>query len=144
MPLLEVFQAIEWHAEALELPDRTTYFIHPLCTLNQNVIDCQPHKIMEEVTDAIVLAVNEDVSQRWKGRGMSLWCIFEVSLAESFRLPWDIACETGAIATQRPFSNRKWECGSFDPDIAANLNSVAAECEKAKCLHFESYTRLQQ
>ena len=56
-------------------------------------------------------------------------------MADQRGLPWDVACSTGAIATSRPFVGSKWECGSFNVNIARTISKVNFRFEEARCTH---------
>ena len=128
MLLIDFFKSIEWHAEAHGLSDRTTYFVQALCNLNPapEVYDLRPgacEETMRATTEGVLMVVNESLSAQWRQNPhkQSLWCFYELWLAEQQGLAWDIACNTGISATSRPLANAKWEVGDFDPRIAEHL-----------------------
>ncbi|CAB9516854.1 Ankyrin repeat [Seminavis robusta] len=136
--LVDVFKAIEWHAEALGLSDRTIYYIHGFSLLS---VEDDPGEarlgytedIMPFTTEGVLLLANERLSKRWSEdrAKQSLWCFYELWSADQFGLPWDIACSSGILATTRPFANSKWEVGTFNPKIAENLARMSFDAEMA-------------
>jgi hypothetical protein len=143
MLLVDVFSAIEWHAEALCLSDRSTYYIHGLCLLNPesrhdadfNRVNFGPlecEDVMHDTSEGVLMLVGEDLEKCWKENGPSLWCLYELWLADQYyELPWDVACCTGICATSRPFVNKKWECGTFNPKIAKTFAETTFQAEDA-------------
>ncbi|CAB9521248.1 KN motif and ankyrin repeat domains [Seminavis robusta] len=134
MLLKDAFKAIEWHAEALRLSDRTTYFVFSLALLSGIRREGSNETVMEATTGGLILLMSEDISRQWVDgpSGQSLWSFYELWLADQCGLPWDVVCSTGAIATSRPFATSKWEVGSFSPVIAENLASVEVDASEAR------------
>lgn len=148
MPLTEMFEAIEWHAEARSLSDRATYYIDALCrTSSKHLSPLESlDPLRSDVTlvsgDAIramdqssgfVLAFSRRTATRWKDGKPSLWMLYETFRAQELNLGWDLASTSGALATMRPFDNGCWAFGAFDTDIAQSLSTVAVEADKCTC-----------
>ena len=148
MPLTDMFEAIEWHAEARSLSDRATYYIDALCRTSSKRLSPLESldPLRSDVTlvsgDAIramdqssgfVLAFSRRTATRWKDGKPSLWMLYETFRAQELNLGWDLASTSGALATMRPFDNGCWAFGAFDTDIAQSLSTVAVEADKCTC-----------
>jgi len=115
----DTMAAIEWHAEALCLPDTTTYWLHGLALRHSfephGSLDIL-HTVLTKHAEGLVLVV--DQSAKVLERSMPA---FEVHVAVTNSLRFDILTPSGALATTRPFHGGSWEVGDFDPDIASKV-----------------------
>jgi len=141
MPLTEMFEAIEWHAEARSLSDRATYYIDALCRTSSKHLNpfsdatkfCGDATRAMDQSSGFVLAFSRRTATRWKEGKPSLWMLYETFRAQELNLGWDLASTSGALATMRPFDNGCWAFGAFDTDIAQSLSTVAVEADKCIC-----------
>jgi len=104
---------------ALCLPDTTTYWLHGLALRHSfephGSLDIL-HTVLTKHAEGLVLVV--DQSAKVLERSMPA---FEVHVAVTNSLRFDILTPSGALATTRPFHGGSWEVGDFDPDIASKL-----------------------
>lgn len=115
--------ALEWHAEARQLPDSTAFFIVPFM-LDPDEAD-RPEEtrwtklnpptekvIQEHVVGQIMLI--DDKATVLK-RCIPAW---EAYKGINKGLTFDLAAASGALATTSPFANRAWEFGDVDAELA--------------------------
>ncbi|KAJ1637908.1 hypothetical protein T492DRAFT_947751 [Pavlovales sp. CCMP2436] len=136
--LHEVFSAIEWHAEAHDAPDRTTYLVHMLAVGDRNRTKGavkSVEKTISVVAEGVMLVLDHEVSKKWATDSVSLWSIFELWVAEKLRLPLTLACSSGALATTRPFPGGLWEVGEFDVDVAWNMAKTRVSLDRLQVTH---------
>ena len=146
MPLTEMFDAIEWHAEARSLSDRATYYIDAFCRVaaetgahfvrldSGEILNTDAQKAMHH-SSGFVLVLSRKTAKKWKDGTPSLWMLFEAFGAQELNLGWDLASTTGALATMRPFDNGCWAFGAFDFEIAHSLSNLAIQADKCTCSH---------
>ena len=143
MPLAEMFDAIEWHAEARSLSDRATYYIDALCRvqadhlnlerlLRNNMLATDAQRAMDQ-SSGYVLVLSRRTAKRWKEGKPSLWMLYEAFCAQELNLGWDLASTTGTLATMRPFDNGCWAFGAFDSVAAQSLSTLAVKAESLHC-----------
>ena len=145
MPLSEMFDSIEWHAEARSLSDRATYFIDALCRVQSDkvnlnrlgsldILESEAQQALAQ-SSGYVLVFSRKTAERWKDSRPSLWMLFEAFRAQELNLGWDLASTTGTLATMRPFDNGCWAFGAFDAETAESLSTLAIQAESCICSH---------
>jgi len=115
--------ALEWHAEARQLPDSAVYFIVPFMLDPDDANRPEETKftrrrpctrdVLEKHAIGVVMLVDNEASVL--KRCIPAW---EAHCGISLGLCFDMAAASGALATTKPFSNNAWEFGEFDADIA--------------------------
>lgn len=134
LKLVDIFAAIEWHAEARGLPDRATYYINGLCRQAvKTTADTQ--QIIGETSTCLLVILDNTQAKKWHDGALSLFCLFELFLAYKRKLGMDFACSTGTVATNHPFESKAWAHGDFDKDVAWNLAQVDVKVAKTICTH---------
>lgn len=137
--LISLFAAIEKHAEAHLLPERTTYYVDSLCRRRgeiSNAAEVSAEKTQRLVSNTgrgVLLILDRPTSMMWKTNVASLWCLYELFFADRQGLLWDIACGDGVIAMRAPLASNRWVSGKFDATIAWNLCRIRVKAEAAKC-----------
>eukprot|EP00928_Gymnodinium_smaydae_P032365 TRINITY_DN23461_c0_g1_i2.p1 TRINITY_DN23461_c0_g1~~TRINITY_DN23461_c0_g1_i2.p1 ORF type:complete len:834 (-),score=82.75 TRINITY_DN23461_c0_g1_i2:157-2523(-) len=127
--------AIEWHAEAREVPDSTSYWIDLFaenqCDEEDNfvvagpgslVYDSSVARVIQDVVIGIVLVLDE------KGTTLQLGSnLYEMHLAIESSQSVDLLGSKGAIATTRPFPDGRWLHGDIDHRLADSAMNVDVE-----------------
>ena len=130
IPLVEMFDAIEWHAEARSLPDRATYFVDALCQGPED----RPNPLGTVGAGVgFVLVLGAKVMELWEAEKPSLWMLYEIFQAQELGLSWDLTSVTGTLATTRPFDNGCWAFGAFDPTVAQRLLKFDFRASACRC-----------
>jgi len=136
MPLQDLMEAINWHADARELADTTSYWISLLARNYHQGLQ------MATSTTALTKALKRrdanaslksaagfvlvlDPHGHWAKRGTT---VLEAYLAIDYYKSFDLLTAKGAIATTRPFYGGTWMFGEFDEAIA----SVALDFDVTK------------
>eukprot|EP00658_Telonema_sp_P-2_P066886 TRINITY_DN55848_c0_g1_i1.p1 TRINITY_DN55848_c0_g1~~TRINITY_DN55848_c0_g1_i1.p1 ORF type:complete len:318 (-),score=40.74 TRINITY_DN55848_c0_g1_i1:259-1212(-) len=123
-PFKLTMSAIEWHAEALLLPDTTVYWIDVFAfnwhdpsrdQHRYNVEEAAFHRVLADAT-GLVVVLDRDASAM--GRA---WVVLELYTALALKKSVDLLCDTGCVATTRPFAAGVWEFGDFDHEIASRM-----------------------
>eukprot|EP00931_Biecheleriopsis_adriatica_P124358 TRINITY_DN9948_c0_g1_i4.p1 TRINITY_DN9948_c0_g1~~TRINITY_DN9948_c0_g1_i4.p1 ORF type:complete len:824 (-),score=147.49 TRINITY_DN9948_c0_g1_i4:137-2608(-) len=123
MNLGYVMSAIDYYAEARQLPDSWMFYIEVLAW------DGKPKEERANgYATAIDLMKECDSMLAIMDSGLSsvnrLWRLFEFELASRCSLGMYMSCSTGVIACNRPFPDRYWVFGDFDPGIARLLQNI--------------------
>jgi hypothetical protein len=121
-PVEDMMASIEWHAEARALPDSTVYWAWFFAYSPGDVRDWDwshgsPTEPILDYIDGVALltCVTKDGLLSPFGRANPCEEIFAVWERQ---LLVDVCCTTGVRATMRPFGNRSYEFGTFDPILA--------------------------
>lgn len=137
--LVELFNAIELHAEAHLLPEKTTYYVDALCRrrgeLEKSANDSsqKTQRLLSSTSRGVLLILDQPTSMTWRQNVASLWCLYELFFAERQGLLWDVACGEGILAMRAPLSTKRWVFGQFDSQIAWNLARIRVKAEAATC-----------
>ncbi|CAE7231282.1 Tnni3k [Symbiodinium natans] len=137
--LVALFSAIERHAEAHLLPEKTTYYVDALCrrrgelekSANESAEKTQ--RLLSNTGRGVLLILDQPTSLTWRHNVASLWCLYELFFADRQGLLWDVACGEGIVAMRAPLSTKRWVFGQFDSAIAWNLSSIRVKAEAARC-----------
>lgn len=120
-------EALEWHAEAREIPDTTPYWIdilaenhhddagepfEPGSTMYENIVT---HVIKDQAA-GLVLLIDDARSCLTVGSNL-----YEMHLAIEGSKSVDLLSSSGVIATTRPFPEGTWMHGEFDASLAENF-----------------------
>lgn len=152
LALVDIFAAIEWHAEARGLPDRATYYINGLCRQAVKTFANQ-EKIIQETSTCMLVILDKSLAKKWAGevgedgesRGqMSLFCLLELFYAYQRKLGIDFACSTGTVATSHPFESKAWAHGDFDKDVAWSLANIDVKVDKTVCTHASDREKVEE
>eukprot|EP00930_Biecheleria_cincta_P029855 TRINITY_DN20715_c0_g1_i1.p1 TRINITY_DN20715_c0_g1~~TRINITY_DN20715_c0_g1_i1.p1 ORF type:complete len:826 (-),score=136.92 TRINITY_DN20715_c0_g1_i1:57-2534(-) len=120
-------EALEWHAEARELPDTTPYWIDILAENHHRdagepfepgstvYVDIVTHVIKDQVA-GLVLLIDDARSCLTVGSNL-----YEMHLAIEASKSVDLLSSSGVIATTRPFPEGTWMHGEFDASLAENF-----------------------
>ncbi|CAJ1348254.1 unnamed protein product [Effrenium voratum] len=137
--LVALFNAIERHAEAHLLPEKTTYYVDSLCR-RRGELEKSAHesaektqRLLSNTGRGVLLILDQPTSLTWRQNVASLWCLYELFFADRQGLLWDIACGEGIIAMRAPLSTKRWIFGQFDSAIAWNLSRIRVKADKARC-----------
>lgn len=136
--------AVEWHAEARELPDSTTYWIDFLAlNLHKPQVSLDPkhhaaYKVIKDHAAGLMLVM--DSAGTWATRGRVAW---EAYLAIEHSKSFDLLSATGVLATTRPFSEGTWTFGDFDSATARvacafDVASTIFRTEEERCMVLNS------
>mmetsp|Transcript_53102 Transcript_53102/g.95253 ORF Transcript_53102/g.95253 Transcript_53102/m.95253 type:complete len:933 (-) Transcript_53102:94-2892(-) len=134
-----LFHAIERHAEARLLPEKTTYYVDALCR-RQGELAKSPQesaektqRLVNQTGKGVLLILDRPTSVTWRSSIASLWCLYELFFADRNALLWDVACGEGIVAMRAPLATKRWIAGKFDSQIAWNLSRVKVKVENARC-----------
>jgi len=115
--------ALEWHAEARQLPDSAVYFFVPFMLDPDDADrpkDTKFHRkrpctreVLEQHAIGVIMLV--DAQANVLERSIPAW---EAHQGISRGLCFDLAAASGALATTKPFANNAWEFGDFDASLA--------------------------
>ncbi|CAE8740856.1 unnamed protein product [Polarella glacialis] len=114
----DTMAAVEWHAEARELPDSTPYWIHGLALRHTD-----PHASLKAFSvvisgsiEGFVLVIDRNATVLTRTLPA-----FEMQLAIRHKRTFDISTPTGALATGRPFRKGAFQVGIFDSAVAERI-----------------------
>jgi len=114
-----IMDAIEWHAEARQLPGQAVYYLAPFAYDEVEVtykIGVPIELILSEVADGLLMVLDKEANIMSRAT-----CAKEAHLALQNGKLFDLATDTGALATTRPFMSGSWEFGDFSPVTAARV-----------------------
>jgi len=116
--------ALEWHSEARQLPDSTTYFVVPFMTDDDKAdrpegerwtrLRVPSEMVLRNHAIGVVMLIDRKATVLQ--RSITSW---EANLGIKMGLCFDLAAASGCLATTRPFASGDWEFGDFDPEVAA-------------------------
>lgn len=122
---------LDYFAEAMALPDTSTLWID-MIALNQNNTEAlekwmNGHQSIFSQCEGLLACVGggELVFAR-------TWCLYEYDSFRDHGKPIYLGCDTGVLASTRPFPAGGWVFGTFDPRIARMLGKWTVESSRTK------------
>lgn len=127
MPFGDLLAAVEWHAEARELPDTTVYWAWFFSLTLGEIKDWFAKRDGTSPTDivlkkqgatleGVVVVIDRDLST-FK-RLNPVYELYRFLYEETIGKPCDLCCTVGALSSSRPFSQGGYQFGSFQLEAA--------------------------
>lgn len=137
--LVALFNAIERHAEANLLPEKTTYYVDSLCRRRGELDKTSEEsaektkRLVSNTGRGVLLILDSATASTWRHNQVSLWCLFELFFADRNALLWDVGCSEGIVAMRAPVASKRWVAGKFDWAIAWDLAQMRFKADCARC-----------
>jgi len=130
-PFESTVAALEWYVEAMGLSDSTVFWWDAF-SINQ-------HDVMEDAKyalDTLFVSVQQECrgviicTPSGFGAWERAWLLFSVYCSTISGKDCCIGCTHGVLACNQPFPTGGWLLGSFDLDVAQEINAVKVEHSK--------------
>lgn len=140
----ECLTAIEWFAEAMQLPDSSVFYFYPFCCVDQVYVDVDEHLRLTreriEHSEGMLSLLPRERAKIVRANRMNLLNLCFTNARSIY-----FGCSSGVLACSSPFVGGSWEFGSFDPLIARELLAadwrLAASADKKVEEHIHSQVK---